>query len=78
MVGDNPLTALPPAWLHDVTPAVIIPSSLEQEVSGPRPACWGDAGVLGVGWMGRDDAIEFFVASPNSERANNGALARLG
>jgi hypothetical protein len=47
-------------------------------VSGPRPACWGDAGVLGVGWMGRDDAIEFFVASPNSERANNGALARLG
>jgi hypothetical protein len=26
MVGDNPLTALPPAWLHDVTPAVIIPA----------------------------------------------------
>jgi hypothetical protein len=51
---------------------------LEQEMGSPRLVCWGDAGVLEVGWMERDDAIESNITSPNSERAKGGALARLG
>jgi hypothetical protein len=82
-MGDKPLTALPTAWLHDVTlPVIILPHATF--LAGARfgrseAVSWGGVGVLEVDWQRRGERSRTpFIAVPSSERARDGALTRLG